>query len=536
MNHYSQNQHPDFLKDSKKWIDAWRAYNGTYATDHIHEYLYQKEQRETAEAYEERQKISDPVLHFPTAVDGLNGILFAKDGDTKREWGELGDPDDPDSTAYTLKRNADGDGTDWNPLMKQVGIRLTVMHKVWGLVEGVTTETDEQGDTIRTLKEGSIKIINPQAVVNWYPETGNPRQVLVKEKYDARTSIRDDADQDQDVYVLYELEGWTRYRVEEFEDQNGEMQTREIILGSGAYEYYGDTDRDVRVLPIFPVEIPMPRHVGHLLAKKQEHIYNKKSRRDFSVMNMSFAILRIVADKEQYDDIINNLEKGYNILRQDTEANGEHGFMSPDSTYLTEFGKILEKDKEDFYDAAFKQYGDAAKQVTATEVRLESRSGIEAFLTLLVTSIDEFENHCLWRLMQVYNSNPSSWGSAHVRRSRDFQPEDVDQMKKNLTDRYVGENAIPVDTETKANVILKILELDNIESNEETLERLKAVIENTISKDQADAVQRVETILPSEVLIRALKPTWDDDKVQEAVQKLREQTGAEPFPNDMIGA
>lgn len=531
-----QNQHPDYQDEQQKWVDSWRHYTGTYATDHIAEYLHRKEQRETTEAYEERQKISDPVIHFPTAVDGLNGILFAKDEDTERDWGELGDPEEPDSFAYTLKRDADGNDTNWNPLMKQVGIRLTVMHKMWGLVEGVKTEDDEDGNTLRTLQEGSVKLINPQDVVNWYPDTGNPRQVLVKEDYDSRTSIRDtEADQEQDVYVLYELDGWTRFKVETYEDKNGDTQSKEVILGQGQYEYWADTDKSMRILPIFPVEIPMPRHVGHLLAKKQEHIYNKKSRRDFAIMNMSFSLLRMVADKDQYNDLLNNIEKGFNIVRQDPEAQGEHGYMSPDSSYLTEFGNILEKDKEDFYDAAFKQYGDAAKQATATEIRLESRSGIEAFLTLLVSSVDEFEEAALWRLMQVYHDNPSAWGSASIKRSRNFQPEDISEMKKKLTERYVGEDSIPVDSETKAGVIKRILELDNIEADEETVERIKDVLDNSLSVDQANAVQRVSQNLSEETIIRALKPNWDDDKVQEELEKIRQQNGAQPVPEEMQG-
>lgn len=531
--HFTDQHHPEFDDNEDKWINSWRHYTGTYATDYIGTYLHRKEQRETTEAYEERKDLTDPVLHFPTAVDGLNGILFAQDEDTDRQWGALGDPDEPDSNAYTLQRNADGDGTNWNPLMKQVGIRLTVMHKLWGLVEGVQTEEDEEGNTVRTLKEASVKLINPQSVVNWWPDDGNPQQVLVKEETDMRASIRDsDKDQEADVYVLYELNGWTRFQVREFENE-GEIMKEEIILNQGEYEYWADTDRSMQVLPIFPVEIPMPRHVGHLLAKKQEHIFNKKSRRDFAVMNMSFSLLILGAEKDQYDDIINNLEKGYNVLREEPDASGSHRYISPDSSYLQNFGNLLEKDKEDFYDAAFKHYGDAAKQSTATEIRLESRSGIEAFLTLLVSSIDEFEEAALWRLTQVYSPNPSDWGTAGVKRSRSFQPSDVDEMKKKLTDRYVGEDAIPVDSETKSNVIKRILELDNIEVDEEAVARIEEVLDNTLNVDQANAVQRVAGNLSEETIVRALKPTWSDEKVQQELERIREQSGAQPVPPSM---
>lgn len=536
--HFSQRDHlhPDYKDNNQTWTDAWRSYTGTYATKHIDEYLHRKEQRETTEAFEERKDLTDPVLHFPTAVDGLNGILFAKDSDTEREWGELGDPEEPDSIAYTLKRNADGNGTDWNPLMKQAGIRLTVMHKIWGLVEGVQTETDEQGNTVETLEEAKVKVLNPQSVVNWYPDTGNPRQVLVKEQADTRTGIRDTEGEHQaEVYVLYELDGWTRFKIEEYEDKNGDTQTREIPLGEGSYEYWADTDKSMKILPIFPVEIPMPRHVGHLLAKKQEHIFNKKSRRDAGIGNLSFALLQICATHDQYKDALSNLEKGYNTIRLDPDARHAHQFMTPDGDYLADYADVLEKDKEDFYDAAFKQYGDAAKQVTATEIRLESRSGIEAFLTLLVSSIDEFEEACLWRLTQVYHDNTSAWGTASVKRSRSFQPEDIQEMIKKLTERYVGDDSIPLDSETKASVIERILELDNIQADEDAGERIKAILDNMISSDQATAVQRASEGMSTEAIVRALHPEWKDSKINKEVGRIREQSGAVPVPESMNG-
>lgn len=536
--HFSQREHlhPEYRDKNQTWTDAWRGYTGTYATDHIETYLHRKEQRETTEAYQERKKLADPVLHFPTAVDGLNGILFAKDSDTERDWGELGDPEDPDSIAYTLKRNADGNGTDWNPLMKQVGIRLTVMHKIWGLVEGVQTETDENGNTVRTIEEAKVKVLNPQSVVNWYPDTGNPRQVLVKEQADTRAGIRDtEGEHQSEVYVLYELDGWTRFRVEEYEDKNGEMQTREIQLGGDSYEYYADTNKSMRILPIFPVEIPMPRHVGHFLAKKQEHIFNKKSRRDSAAMNLSFSILQVTADDDQYKDLLNNLDKGYNILRLDPEASNPHQYLSPESGYLKDYGQVLEKDKEDFYDAAFKQYGDAAKQATATEIRLESRSGIEAFLTLLVSSVDEFEEGCMWRLMQVYHDNPSAWGTASVKRSRSFQPRDITDAIDKMTKRYFGENSIPLDSETKLSLIEQIFEDDNIALDEEARERIKEVLDNRIDESQANAVQRISQELSDETKLRILFPGKDDEWINSEVERLRKQSGAVPIPEGMQG-
>src|SRR5690554_978469 len=121
-----KNRHPEFTDKKERWEYAWKHYTGEYSDDNS--FLHKKEQAETKEAYEERTNVSDPQLLFPTSVDSLNGILFAKSDKTIRDWGALGPVDEEGeivkgSTADKLIHNADGKGTNWQPLMKQVAIK-----------------------------------------------------------------------------------------------------------------------------------------------------------------------------------------------------------------------------------------------------------------------------------------------------------------------------------------------------------------------------------------------------------------------------
>ncbi len=430
---FLEQRNPKWTDNRKKWDFSWKNYTGEYANhDRIDlyrggkgkiiksdEFLHRKVQAETPEAYQERIATSDPIMLFPTAVDSLNGII--KEEKTQREFGDLGDPEEEGSTANKLWNNADNAGTNWIPLMKQAGIKQTVLHTMWALVDGIKERSFETEDGIQSevIGEASIHLLDPQAVVDWFPNT-NPTQVLVKEATDTRSDITDtEADRERDTYILYTLDGWFRYV-----DNEGSPEQ----IDSGEYAFYENADRDKRILPIFPVELPMPRQVGYILSIKQNHIYNAKSIRDFSVRNMSFAFLQIVADEKQYESILEGLKNGFRVIRKDPDASGEHGYKSPPSDYLTEAGEILEKDKQEFAESAFKSYGDAAKQVTATEIRHESRSGVEAFLELLVSALDEFENHCLFLLEQIYfPDEPSRWGKAKVKRNTDFTPKDVEK-------------------------------------------------------------------------------------------------------------
>jgi hypothetical protein len=468
--HFSELRHDLWKEKHQKWEYAWDHYTGKYGDlerigGRITNYLHQKYQRENNKAFEERKEVSDIILDFATVVDSINGVLASKEDETHREWGALGDPEDPDSTAYALSQNADVKGTNWVPLMKQAGIKLTVMHNVWGLVEGVT-DTDE----------AHVKVVNPNHIVNWYPSHGELTEVLVKEQRDTRSSMYDTGSREDDVYTLFTLDGWKRFKYED---------GVEVPLGDGEYAFYKTARRRKRILPIFRTEIPMPRDIGYLLAKKENYIYNAKSVRDFAIRNLSFSILKLaVTDEAEYTAILQGLEKGANVIAQYAESK-DHEFISPDSSFLAEADKTLKQDKDDFYKNAFQRYGEAARQVTATQARLESQTGIEAFLSLLVTSIDEFENDCFKRLEQVYfPDNPSVWGDAKVERSQEFQPDDVN--------------------ETFATMSRAILDADR---------------SGSISIREK---------------VKRLNPGWTDEEIDEEVERISQQQGA--LPTDMIGA
>ncbi len=474
-------RNPLYEEQSDIWEYTWKNYTGLYTAhnrqkffsrnkykqDYSDEFLHRKVQAETVEAFIERLLISDPILLFATAVDSLCGMVFGREDEIIREFGQLGDPKQ-DSFAARFLANADGSGMNLEPLMKKVAVHLTSLHGVWGLVDGV------MGD-----KEPSLKVISRQSVVDWYPSLARPTEVLVKEEKDNRNGIGEDAEGSTDVYVHYTLDGWVRYR------KNDKGQ--EEILDSGEYEYYEDEQRKVRTLPIFYTELPMPRPIGYLLAVKQNHIYNKKSIRDFAIRNISFAFLQIVADEQQYEAFLSELEKGYRVVRLDPDANKEHSYKSPDSAYLKEAGEIIKADIEGYMKAAFQAFGDSAKQVTATEILHESRSGVEAFLNLLVTSLDEFENRGYFLLEQtLFPNSPNQWNEAFVRRNQDFTPKDVDEAMRKAS---------------------------------ETVRNAK----------QANAMS-VKTA------VKTIHPEWTEDEIEEEVANIREDMGAIEVPSNQVGA
>ncbi len=463
-------ENPEYTRNKSKWKYAWDHYTGVYGElesdgGSIRDYLQQKYQREDNKAYDERLKVTDLVMHFATVIDGINGVAASNEDQKQMSWGELGEDGEPvrGTIAYSIDNNADLNGTNWSPMMMQAGIHLTVLHDVWGLIEGVTDRD-----------EAHIKIINPVDVVDWHPTSGSLEEVLVKESRPERMGIFKEGGS-EDTYTLFTLEGWFRYR----ETDDGMVQ-----IDSGEYEYYETPKRRKRILPIYRTSIPFPRHVGYQLALKENHIFNKKSVRDFALRNLSFSILNLsVQDEKEYRSILKNLKGGANVIPSYNKES--HQFITPDGSYLSDFQSVLEDDVEQFYHNAFKKYAESASQVTATSARLESHSGIEAFLSLLVSSIDEFENQALKRLEQVYLDEPSRWGHAFVERSTDFRPKDV----------------------------------------EGALQKISSAIMNA---DRANAMS-------TEQKVKLLHPEWTEEKIEEEVQAINAEQGAsipDPFEGD----
>jgi len=460
--HYSSYRHPEWKANHEKWVYAQKVYDGTaydrkkFDTNEIQQFIPKKVQRESAEAYLERLQLLDPQMHFPTGIDSLVGVMFDAEKEADRKWqGEgiegLGDPDDTGSIAYRLSRNADGDNTNWDFIPKQVAIKFSLKQTMWGLVDG--RPKDEAGESVGDAR---FKVIDPECVINWYEQNGRLTWVLVKERIDMRDSYKDDPDLGT-AFVEYLPDGWRRFRI----DDKG----NEHDLGSGSYSFFSSVEKKNHILPIFRSQIPLPRNPGYLWAKKANAIQNFESRLDFAHMTITFALLQVATgDQDDFMSFLQDFKKGMNVLNIDPNSSRDHKFLQQDSSFFDASEARLGKKIKDFYKNMFKDYGDAAAQRTAQEIRLESKSGIEAYLSLLVGAIDEFENEALWRISQVYFPKQTKvWGDAHVERTADFAPDNIDKVLSGLQNRYLGGKPVPLPPEGLAQVIKRIAMEDNID-------------------------------------------------------------------------
>jgi len=447
------NVHPYYKANRDRWVYVGDHYSGT-VTDPIavKSYLVRKGQSETVESYDERTKLSDYTPHFATLVDSLAGMLFSAEPSANRTFVDengigLGDPADAGTVMHRLYSDTDGRGNGWLTVWKQFVVKIVHSHFVWIAVDSVDGRS-------------FVRVLSPLRVPNWREGPNGLEEVLVKEWFDSRESIKDES-KEQYRYVHYSTSGWQRWR----KDDKGAA----IMVDEGAYNYVGP--HGAPALPIFNVRLPMDRAVGYLMARKANAIFNKESERDHLLRTANFPFLNIIGDDDQYDAILKGLKKGSRVLQNDPEHSQVHGFIAPSAESAKAATEVLTRKVEEFYITGFREYGDSARERTATEVRHDVSSGVGAFLQMLKASADDGENGALWRIEQTeFAGDSRRWFVANVERSSDFVPIDYQLTVDKLAKRYFGEKAVvPLGPVGFRHIVKQIAEYDGIELDDEEM-------------------------------------------------------------------
>lgn len=422
-----RHQHPEYERNAGRWKFTQEAYTGDLLdSDRITNYLVQKSQSESVDAYKERCNLADYTGHFSTLVDELAGMIFAVESKANRifedeEGNGLGNPENTESVMGRLYQDADGRGNGWLTLFKQIAIELIHSFKCWIICDS-TSDTP------------LIRMFPALSVSNWRYDSLGLAEVVVKEQADIRKSIQEGPGL-EDRFVVYTREGWKRYKI--LTAQNGDES--EMILDEDTYIRGFEAPDRAPALPIYPISLPMPRPIGWLMAKKAVAMFNRESERDNLLRVANFPFLNIFAEDELYNSICDAIKKGTKALQNPPDGKG-HAFIAPDPGPATVATDVLKRKVEEFYITGFREYGDAARQKTATEVRHEVAAGVGSFLQMLKAALDDAENGALWRVAQIEFDERAKWFVGRVERSEDFAIEDPQQVAKRLTERYMGKD------------------------------------------------------------------------------------------------
>lgn len=468
--HWLDDEHPEYAKLKARWTFTRDHYTGDVLDPgHILQYLHQKGVGESQQAYQERVKLADYTNFLAAVVDSLSGMLWASDEKTNRRWDgegggfDFGAPDDQRTLIGRLYRDADGRGLPYITLWKGATVDLLLDQRVWVVAD--TMPVSDRSTTMRTV----LRVLPALSVPNWAVDGAGLTEVVVKEADGMSTSVREKRKK-VERRIVYTRLGWERWE----KTEGGTW----VSTQSAPYRYTNPVGGPA--LPIFRVDLPLARHVGWLLAKKVNAIFNRESSRDNLINLANHPRLNIVGSDIEYDKVVDQLAKGANAL-QVKPGNAAHGYIAPDSGPATIATAVLDKKREDFFTTALREYGDAARQRTATEVRQDVAQGVGAFLGLVATALDQAENGALWRLAQTERPGTDAGSvQARVERSDDFATVDPEAAIDKLRERVFGkESAVPLGNEARVQAALQVAAYLGLETDEDEVRQNVALLAAT---------------------------------------------------------
>lgn len=490
---------PEYLRKVVKWLYAREVYTGEVASlPRITRYLIRKGIGETLEGYQERVALADFSPFFSHIVDSLAGMMFGVEVDADRRLGSLGDPDDINTPMGKMWIDADGDRNGYLTLWKLLTCELIAIHDAWLFVDG---GVDGLAPKVRLLPSESVS--------NWRYENGVLVEALFREVADTRTSLKDDPRTVQVQFVYMTVDGWQRWIQRNVTPDTGKNplgtlspippqgpgtpnapmtgeSPQAVPLGPMNPWHY-ETPNGARTIPMVPVSLPLRRHVGYILARKAIAIFNKESERDHLLRFSSFPLLNVRGNDAQFKKTTDALKRGARAIQ--VPMGGEpHAFIAPSSEPARIMGEAIVRKVDELYTTGFREYSAAnsrssGNSKTATEVKYDLSTGIAAFLTMVKSAIDDAENTVLGLLEQtLFPEDREKWFQAHVSRSEDFVPFDINEVVERLRTRYFGaQGVVPVGRQARINAAMTIADWDGIETDEQEVaaDVDMAMLENT---------------------------------------------------------
>lgn len=464
-----EQRHRDYQASVIHWEFARAHYEANVLEpDRVKDFLVQRAKGETDESFKERCRLADYTNHLATVVDSIVGMLFHVEEKANRVFADaddeslgLGAISDLRSPIGRLWQSADGE-VGYRTLWKQLANDLTlysgpVAPAAWVVVGGYD-------DT------STIKVLPPWQVPNWlYDRNGVLSQVLVEQEVDERTDLMMEYKGDgcDTQYVLYDVGGWSTW----IKGEDG--KPAKVANAEGQYSYISPQNQPA--LPIFPVRIPLRRAVGWYLATKANRIFNKESERDHLLRIGCMPRLVLGGSTTDFQNTTGDLTKGATAIHEPSgkEASGVTRYVSPPMEPAVEQRETLVRKVEEFYVTGFREYGDAARERTATEARQDAGAGVGAFLQLLVSALDNAENGALWRVEQrEYPFDRKQWFISRVERSNEYLPKDPDATIEKMTKRAIGDAttpAVPLGIDGQVAAVKEIATYMGVPVNEEQI-------------------------------------------------------------------
>ena len=398
-------------------------------------YLKRRSQGEAIEGYQERGRISRFPSHMSALIDSGVGGVFSVEEKAVREWGEpLGDPADKDSESFRLFNDIDGTGKNWGAALIEDAQNVIVDNIVWW-----------QADKTNPNDPTRIFQIDPNNILNWRTEDGLVVELLMQEfqLIHAGATIRNEAELKR-FYVLYNLEGWTRWREDINPDNHDERELVKVGEDEWLFPFWATPDMDRRRLPFG--HVGMPRNVGYQMAQDHNMLYNLLSDARWLLRIINHPRLKGKVEDAEWNNSMEALRTGMNALQ------GDWDYIAPSHMNAKTAYEIYEGETKHFYITNHQRMTASNIERSATEVLFNEAAGRTSFLTMLKGKIDEAENDKMFLASQLEApGKPETWYNSRVHRSSDFKPIDLTGLIQNQANSFAAfANILPADLAAEA--------------------------------------------------------------------------------------
>ena len=402
-------------------------------------YLFRKAQGETGLAFLERAKITRFPSYYSSLIDSYTGGVFSVESKAEREFGEpLGNPADKGSLMFSLRRDIDGTGLGWGAALVQKTQDIMVEDLILYKADRINAESP-----IRIFS------IDPDRVINWREEEGLMVELLMEEfrLIYPKGGIFGDTDGAfiRKYYILYDLDGWRRWRLEEeFDDMGNKTGKRKLVFEEGRnydFPFWTSPAQERQRLPFGRLSSPLGRDNGYQMAWDHNALYNLLSDARWILRVVNHPRLTGEVTDEQWNRSIEALREGMNAMQ------GKWQYISPPSENAREGYNVFNKEVGQYYISNNQRMSAPSIERSATEVLFNEAAGRTSNLTLIAGAVDEMENDWMFLASQLEApTSPDSWWSSTVSRSSDFKPIDDDLNKQAEANIYAAVvNSLPAE-------------------------------------------------------------------------------------------
>jgi hypothetical protein len=367
-----------------------------------------------------------------------------------------------------LDKDCDGDGTSWDDKWEQIVTQTLIYDKGYVFVSG-------KGENAH------VRFIEPKRVVNKrYRENGDLVEVLVLNEYYTTDSLKNEKRRVEE-YHRYTLDGFEIYQ------KNDEGEVEPVKEDEWReYEFYKTKNREVKILPV--IELELVEDFGYSVAEKSNDIFQTESETYHRYRMMMETILGVDSEDEAFRQLQKTMMEGGRVVQ------GKPSFEAPPGEPVQIGLDVVERLVEDLYTTLFLEYGNSAREKSATEIRQDYQTGLVSLLTTVQEKSESFENQVLWLIEQIYYPNSTRlWGQAKSDRSTDFQPKNEEEAISLIKNTFFDMQDVPLPEAVKARLVSKMLEMIEVEFEEDEILQ-KAQEDELITLQENQSVPEQEPV------------------------------------------